>query len=178
VSWSALLHGRQSPSWHYVLRNLTGSSWPRVPLVVIAVALAIASATIWAGSTRRAIGAGIALAVLATGGLVVEIALSGAARTQALAPAVYREVPVGVLRSVLVAEMGRPDYAGAIVLPRGGARLQCLGYVSTLADRVVSVGPGGVAHSNPITRSPYVTGAGDDYLFCFAGSRLARKLAI
>jgi hypothetical protein len=178
VSWSALLHGGQSANWSYALRHVAGSSWPVAPLVAIAVALAIASAALWGGSARRVIGAGAALAVLAAGGLAAEIAASGAPRTYALTPAAYRSVQMGVVASLLAAELGRPAYVGTIALSGHGARLRCTGYVSTLAGRVISTGGAGSLRATAITRSPYLTGAGDDYLFCFAGGRLARKFAV
>jgi hypothetical protein len=178
VSWSALLHGGQSANWSYALRDVAGSSWPLAPLVAIAVALAVASAAIWAGRDRRILVAGVALATLGAGGIAAEIAASGAPRTRAVTPAAYRSIPARVGASLLAAELGRPAYSGTIALPGHGERLRCTGYVSTLAGQVISTGGAGGHYAPAVTRSPYLTGAGDDYLFCFAAGRLARKFAV
>ncbi len=178
VSWSALLHGGQSANWSYALRDVAGSSWPVAPLAVIAVALAVASAAIWAGRDRWIPVAGVALATLGGGGIAAEIAASGAPGTLAGTPAVYRSIPVGIEATLLAAELGRPAYSGTIARTGHGVRLRCVGYVSTLAGNDVSGGGGGVHYATAITRSPYLTGAGDDYLFCFAGGRVARKFAV
>jgi hypothetical protein len=178
VSWSALLQGGQSANWSYALRDVAGSSWPVAPLVVIAVSLAVASAAIWAGRDRWIVVAGVVLAALGAGGIAAEIAASGAPRTRVVTPAAYRSVPAGLRGSVLAAALGRPAYSGTIALPGHGVRLRCVGYVSTLAGQDVSIAGGSVHQAPAITRSPYLTGAGDDYLFCFAAGRVARKFAV